>query len=159
MDILKHINKFNEMYAGTEPAPVRYNTQQYLQGGRVKYRGAGLVDHGPEGVRQGYANDSPMARPGNVAYKFRKDPPSIINLKQLLNKLEPGDSFIISDLAEQSGATRKTVSEYLRRDYPQLGLGEGTKIQRAELGKSKTSNQIFIRTQTIKRSLFVNVKD
>ena len=55
MDILKHINKFNEMYAGTEPAPVRYNTQQYLQGGRVKYRGAGLVDHGPEGVRQGYA--------------------------------------------------------------------------------------------------------
>ena len=94
-----------------------------------------LVAHGPEGVRQGYANDSPMARPGNVAYKFRKDPPSIINLKQLLNKLEPGDSFIISDLAEQSGATRKTVSEYLRRDYPQLGLGEGTKIQRAELGK------------------------
>ena len=47
MDILKHINKFNEMYAGTEPAPVRYNTQQYLQGGRVKYQGAGLVDHGP----------------------------------------------------------------------------------------------------------------
>ena len=35
------------MYAGTEPAPVRYDTQKYLQGGRVAYRGAGLVDHGP----------------------------------------------------------------------------------------------------------------
>ena len=28
---------------------------QIASGGRVKYQGAGLVDHGPEGVRQGYA--------------------------------------------------------------------------------------------------------
>ena len=28
---------------------------QIASGGRVKYRGAGLVDHGPAGVRQGYA--------------------------------------------------------------------------------------------------------
>ena len=63
MDILKHIDKFNEMYAGNEPAPVRYNTQQYLQGGRVKYQGAGLVDHGPEGVRQGYnGREGPLSK-------------------------------------------------------------------------------------------------
>ena len=28
---------------------------QIASGGRVKYQGAGLVDHGPKGVRQGYA--------------------------------------------------------------------------------------------------------
>ena len=31
-----------------------YTVQQFEQGGRAAYRGAGLVDHGPEGVRQGY---------------------------------------------------------------------------------------------------------
>ena len=54
MPILSYIQRMNQIY-GTEPAPVRYNTQQFLQGGRVAYRGAGLVDHGPEGVRQGYS--------------------------------------------------------------------------------------------------------
>ena len=47
----------NQIYGDgqQEAAPVRYNTQKYLQGGRVAYQGAGLVDHGPAGVRQGYA--------------------------------------------------------------------------------------------------------
>ena len=31
---------------------------QIASGGRVKYRGAGLVDHGPAGVRQGYAGST-----------------------------------------------------------------------------------------------------
>ena len=130
MDILQYINKMNRLY-GNDPTPVRYNTQQYLQGGRVGMKPGGLVE---PGVTH-YATNPKMARPGNVAYKFRKDPPSIVNLKKLLDKLKPGDSFNISDLAKKSGATRKTVSEYLRRDYPQLGIGEGTKIQRKELGK------------------------
>ena len=37
MDILTYINKMNRLY-GNEPTPVRYNTQQYLQGGRVGYQ-------------------------------------------------------------------------------------------------------------------------
>ena len=36
MDILTYINKMNRLY-GTEPVPVRFNTQQYLQGGRVGF--------------------------------------------------------------------------------------------------------------------------
>ena len=54
INILQYIDRIKRNY-GNEPVPVRYNTQKYLQGGRVKYQGAGLVDHGPEGVRQGYA--------------------------------------------------------------------------------------------------------
>ena len=52
MDILTYINRMNQIYGnGPAPAP-RYNTQQYLQGGRVGYQGGQLVDHGPG--RQGY---------------------------------------------------------------------------------------------------------
>ena len=59
MNILTYINRMNQIYGDgqQEAAPVRYNTQQYLQGGRVKYQGAGLVDHGPAGVRQGYGGE------------------------------------------------------------------------------------------------------
>jgi hypothetical protein len=46
MDILTYINRMNQIY-GNEPVPVRYNTQQYLQGPRSGYQGGQLVDHGP----------------------------------------------------------------------------------------------------------------
>ena len=45
MDILTYINKMNRLY-GTEPVPVRYNTRQYLQGGRVGMKPGGLVEPG-----------------------------------------------------------------------------------------------------------------
>ena len=48
MDILTYINKMNLLY-GSEPAPIpapRYNTQQYLQGGRVGKKPGGIVEPG-----------------------------------------------------------------------------------------------------------------
>ena len=45
MDILQYINKMNRLY-GNDPTPVRYNTQQYLQGGRVGMKPGGLVEPG-----------------------------------------------------------------------------------------------------------------
>ena len=45
MDILTYIQRMNQLY-GSEPAPVRYNTQQYLQGGRVGYKPGGIVEPG-----------------------------------------------------------------------------------------------------------------
>ena len=45
MDILTYINKMNRLY-GNEPAPVRFNTQKYLQGGRVGMKPGGLVEPG-----------------------------------------------------------------------------------------------------------------
>ena len=62
MDILQYIDKIKQNY-GNEPVPVRYNTQKYLQGGRVKYQGGQLVDHGPAGVRQGYnGREGPLSK-------------------------------------------------------------------------------------------------
>ena len=46
MDILTYINRMNQIYGnGPAPAP-RYNTQQYLQGGRVGYKPGGIVEPG-----------------------------------------------------------------------------------------------------------------
>ena len=45
MDILTYINKMNRLY-GNDPTPVRFNTRQYLQGGRVQYKPGGLVEPG-----------------------------------------------------------------------------------------------------------------
>jgi len=49
MDILQYIHRINQLY-GSEPAPMpapRYNTQQYLQGGRVGKKPVGIVEPGP----------------------------------------------------------------------------------------------------------------
>ena len=68
MDILTYINRMNQIYGnGPAPAP-RYNTQQYLQGGRVGYQGGQLVDPGPG--RQGYGgkgSSSPTYRANLIA--------------------------------------------------------------------------------------------
>ena len=45
MDILQYINRMNRLY-GNDPTPVRYNTRQYLQGGRVGMKPGGLVEPG-----------------------------------------------------------------------------------------------------------------
>ena len=45
MDILTYINKMNRLY-GNDPVPVRFNTQKYLQGGRVGMKPGGLVEPG-----------------------------------------------------------------------------------------------------------------
>ena len=46
MDILTYINRMNQIYGDkTQVAPV-YNTQKYLQGGRVQYKPGGLVEPG-----------------------------------------------------------------------------------------------------------------
>jgi hypothetical protein len=84
------------------------------------------ADGGRIGFQEG---TSPMARFGNKAYLSRKDSPNIVKLKKLLNNLKPGDNFSISKLAKKSGATRKTISQYLKKDYPQLGLGTGKESQ------------------------------
>ena len=45
MDISAYIKRMNQLY-GADPAPVRFNTRQYLQGGRVGYKPGGIVEPG-----------------------------------------------------------------------------------------------------------------
>jgi len=50
MNIIKYIDRINDLY-GNEPVPRRFDTAQWLRPG---FRGAGLVEQGLAGVRQGY---------------------------------------------------------------------------------------------------------
>ena len=51
------VKSYREKHSKWPKTNWRYESwfDSFEQGGRVKYRGAGLVDHGPAGVRQGYA--------------------------------------------------------------------------------------------------------
>ena len=55
---------------------------QIASGGRVKYQGAGLVDHGPEGVRQGYGR----ATKNDPLYKIKKGDELGIGITQSKSK-------------------------------------------------------------------------
>ena len=103
MDILQYIDKIKQNY-GNEPVPVRYNTQKYLQGGRVKYRGAGLVDHGPAGVRQGYG--SRMTTEEILAFR---DKHHTLTSKQVAEKLKGKQGPYGHNITE--GSLKKAVSE------------------------------------------------
>ena len=59
MDILQYINKMNRLY-GNDSTPVRFNTQKYLQGGRVGYQSGQLVQPGLG--RQGYSGKGTTQR-------------------------------------------------------------------------------------------------
>ena len=135
MDILQYIDKIKQNF-GNKPVPVRYNTQQYLQGGRVAYQGAGLVDHGPEGVRQGYARPggnpefgqtiTGTLRKGTVLAKTQ---PKLDLLKELIdreNSLYRKNKTIAELLNEAgwkggwdsvptSGETRKLIHKYNKK--------------------------------------------
>ena len=93
MDILQYIDKIKQNY-GNEPVPVRYNTQKYLRPG---FRGAGLVDHGPAGVRQGYGEYKPL---NENQLKILKD----------YKKYSPGD-IDITDAKVKSKVRLGTVNK------------------------------------------------
>ena len=57
MDILTYINKMNRLY-GNEPAPVRFNTQKYLQGGRVGFYQGKSLAHLAKKIKEEYLKGS-----------------------------------------------------------------------------------------------------
>jgi len=79
MNILGWINRINDLY-GTETVPKRFDTTQWLRPG---FRGAGLVDHGPAGVRQGYG--SRMTTEEILAFR---DKHHTLTSKQVAEKLK-----------------------------------------------------------------------
>jgi hypothetical protein len=89
------------------------------------------------GLARGGEVKSKMARFGNVGYKFRKEVPSVTKLKEILNNLEPGQEITKSELSRLSGTNRKTVSNVLQKEFPNLNIGEGSKINIKRLNEIK----------------------
>ena len=61
---------------------------QIASGGRVKYRGAGLVDHGPAGVRQGYKYAGPVKLIETFKTLMKKPNYSLDDAVAAVNKLK-----------------------------------------------------------------------
>jgi len=89
------------------------------------------------GLARGGEVKSKMARFGNVGYKFRKEVPSVTKLKEILNNLEPGQEITKSELSRLSGTNRRTVSNVLQKEFPNLNIGEGSKINIKRLNQIK----------------------
>ena len=86
MDILTYINRMNQIYGnGPAPAP-RYNTQQYLQGGRVGYKDGTTIGR-PEtagiGQVKNFLNNlkkGSTVNRTNLVQKFNVDPSSLTKI-------------------------------------------------------------------------------
>ena len=110
MDILQYINKMNRLY-GNDSTPVRYNTQQYLQGGRVGDQSGQLVQPGPG--RQGYAGDEAALKKHLKNYKGK-----IINKSAVAKQFGYKDKAAVNRLLKELGKT-----ELLKSPHPLRGPG------------------------------------
>ena len=97
MDILTYINRMNQIYGnGPAPAP-RYNTQQYLQGGRVGYKeGDRVIDD-------------------EIIKKFKLENPNM-SMSDMASKLD--ESYSIGKGKRNVGIDKINLSEYLTRSIP-----------------------------------------
>jgi hypothetical protein len=89
----------NRLY-GNDPTPVRYNTQQYLQGGRVGMKPGGLVE---PGVTH-YATEGTKA------------------VREYLSTLSPGTKVQPTELSNKYKINRKNLYTILEKEYPELKL-------------------------------------
>jgi len=97
----------NQLY-GNEPAPVRFNTQKYLQGGRVAYQSGQLVQPGPG--RQGYYGKPKQVLTTTQQQKIIDAFPEIkFNFKR-------GQNFGVKKYISGEGNLRKTNPDYTKVD-------------------------------------------
>ncbi len=88
------IHEWNEMNrwlvrpADPEPDILANFPETFKKGGRVKYQGAGLVDHGPEGVRQGYKYAGPVKLIETFKTLMKKPNYSLDDAVEAVNKLK-----------------------------------------------------------------------
>ena len=100
MDILQYINRMNRLY-GNDPTPVRYNTQQYLQGGRVGMKPGGLVEPGVThyATRGGVRGD-----PSDPARQFTQKKNKWDRIKTVIDEVDKtGDINILKSQTRKTG--------------------------------------------------------
>ena len=156
--------------------------EQIASGGRVKYQGAGLVEHGPEGVRQGYAGKKGMKQTwgGNLPpiaqksparlklYEFIKKNPNIKfkDAKDLLKKAKIKDLTLhnvnntIQDLGLESETKKipaKNVVTYdnAAKEYNQL---LDNAIKNSDGTKLPDSFASFLESKNLSKNTYHNWK-
>ena len=147
---------------------------------RLNFRGAGLVQPGPEGVRQGYSEKSNVERKQKIkeaqekglvydekTKKMRKakepgmpERPATQAFREWLTKVVRNREFDFTsemDLVKQSGASRSIVQRVLK-EKPFLNLQSDFAKKAAEKREIINSKPFknFIRTQTDQKWLDVS---
>ena len=98
MNILGWIDRINDLY-GNEPVPRRFDTTQWLRPG---FRGAGLVEQGLAGVRQGYRGEDEITKLSKEYQKITGSETSLSNIKSRVRR-----NVITEDL----------IDKYKREDH------------------------------------------
>ena len=104
MDIVSWINRTNNQY-GTESVSKRFDTTQWLRPG---FRGAGLVEQGPAGVRQGYADKE--KKPGPRPDSKRK--------LTISNAVEEYNTKVMADFKKGNLSDTSEFFTFLKNKYP-----------------------------------------
>ena len=139
MDILTYINRMNQIYGnGPAPAP-RYNTQQYLQGGRVGYKDGTTIGR-PEtagiGQVKNFLNNlkkGSTVNRTNLVQKFNVDPSSLTKiLKEYEDKnftFEKSPSALKGSIINKPTKAQAELSEFLfGKKWNELSGQERTNI-------------------------------
>ena len=145
MDILQYIDKIKQNY-GNEPVPVRYNTQKYLRPG---FRGAGLVDHGPAGVRQGYAQKTGFAINPEGQIKGTKVAKEVADVKKVetVGHLKELEQWIETNASKYTDVDKFYQDALEKFDKPKYGGLVRESVQKAQKNVRapvKTGKHIYI---------------
>ena len=114
MNILNFIDRINDLY-GNEPVPKRFDTTQWLRPG---FRGGQLVDHGPAGVRQGYAEKN--------LPPIKKKAPARLEFYEFIKKNPNIEFKTAQDLLKKANIDNLTI-DMVNRTIQDLGLESITK--------------------------------
>jgi hypothetical protein len=101
MNILNYINRINDLY-GNEPVSRRFDTTQWLRPG---FRGAGLVEQGLAGVRQGY-NGKPGPKPSSKRVQAIEDVVKKFN------------TIVMDDFNKGNLSKTPEFFTFLKKNYP-----------------------------------------
>ena len=133
MDILQYINKMNRLY-GNDPTPVRFNTQQYLQGGRVGYKLGGNEIIAAYNKAAELAGGNPSIEQVRAATGKK---PNIYRVREILDKANLTLSKPRGGLKEEVLKVYVELKEKLGRLPTSAEIDEKTK----GLSKMKDANQ------------------
>jgi len=146
MPILDYINRMNQIY-GNEPAPVRYNTQQYLQGGRVGYKPGGIVEPGVThyGKKTGFAINPEGQIKGT---KVAKEIADVKKVKVVghLKELEQWIETNASKYTDVDKFYKDALEKFDKPKYEGLVRESVQKAQKNVRGPVKAGKHIYIPT-------------
>ena len=164
IDILKYIDKMQEMYDGPRPM---------AQEPRNMYADGQLVQPNVDGSRPGYAGKQGGKKVPQQGFQkrntyglkntgtFRIDEKKLNSLRKTLTNLKKGTTLNVNQLHKSTGIARKTIDNILAKEYenkfdiPGMGKAQSLNIQKINKVKEEKKTKEF---NKIKKSYTKDLK-